>query len=72
MYIYLHFDFSYHPLMDLEVRHLRVIHAIAEYGSISKAASSLGLSQPSLAGQLQRIERMFGGRLLQCCVPHNR
>ncbi|MFD8563985.1 LysR family transcriptional regulator [Streptosporangium canum] len=51
--------------MDLEVRHLRVIHAIAEYGSISKAASSLGLSQPSLAGQLQRIERMFGGRLFE-------
>ncbi|MBG0827398.1 LysR family transcriptional regulator [Planomonospora sp. ID67723] len=51
--------------MDLEVRHLRVVHAIAGHGSISKAASSLGLSQPSLAGQLQRIERMLGGRLFE-------
>jgi DNA-binding transcriptional LysR family regulator len=49
--------------MDLEVRHLRAIHAIAHHGSISKAASHLGLSQPTLAGQLQRIERALGGRL---------
>ncbi|MEV4091613.1 LysR family transcriptional regulator [Streptosporangium saharense] len=51
--------------MDMEMRHLRVIHAIAEHGSISKAASSLGLSQPALAGQLQRIERMLGGQLFE-------
>ncbi|GII02323.1 LysR family transcriptional regulator [Planobispora takensis] len=58
--------------MDLEVRHLRVIHAIAEHGSISKAASSLGLSQPSLAGQLQRIERMLGGRLFERAAEGSR
>ncbi|NJC73578.1 LysR family transcriptional regulator [Planosporangium thailandense] len=49
--------------MELEIRHLRVVHAIAEAGSITKAAASLGLSQPALTAQLQRLERMLGGEL---------
>ncbi|MFC6581340.1 LysR family transcriptional regulator [Planomonospora parontospora] len=49
--------------MELEVRHLRVICAVAEHGSISRAAVALGMSQPALTAQLRRIERMFGGRL---------
>ncbi|MEV0582334.1 LysR family transcriptional regulator [Nonomuraea sp. NPDC050310] len=51
--------------MELEVRHLRVLCAIADTGSISKAAATLGMSQPALAAQLRRIERMFGGRLFE-------
>ncbi|MFI7547330.1 LysR family transcriptional regulator [Actinoplanes sp. NPDC049599] len=49
--------------MDLELRHLRMICAIAEAGSVSKAASALGLAQPALTTQLQRIERAVGGAL---------
>lgn len=49
--------------MDLEVRHLRVIRAVADEGSLTRAAAALGLSQPSLTAQLQRIERMLGGTL---------
>ncbi|MEU1480570.1 LysR family transcriptional regulator [Streptomyces sp. NPDC001668] len=49
--------------MDLEVRHLRVLNAIAEAGSITRAAAALGFTQPSLTAQLQRIERMLGGSL---------
>ncbi|QPP05689.1 LysR family transcriptional regulator [Streptomyces bathyalis] len=49
--------------MDLEVRHLRVIRAVADAGSLTRAAAVLGLSQPSLTAQLQRIERMLGGPL---------
>lgn len=49
--------------MDLEVRHLRVIRAVADAGSLTRAAAALGLSQPSLTAQLQRIERMLGGAL---------
>src|SRR5262245_53939617 len=49
--------------MDLEVRHLRVIRAVADAGSLTRAATALGLSQPSLTAQLQRIERMLGGAL---------
>ncbi|MFB9884302.1 LysR family transcriptional regulator [Planobispora siamensis] len=51
--------------MDLEVRHLRAICAIAEAGSISRAAVVLKMSQPALAAQLRRIERMFGGPLFE-------
>src|SRR5690349_12064650 len=49
--------------MDLEIRHLRVIQAIAEAGSISRAAAALGFTQPALTAQLQRVERAVGGAL---------
>lgn len=49
--------------MDLELRHLRVLCTVAESGSLSRAATALGMSQPGLTAQLQRIERMLGGRL---------
>jgi DNA-binding transcriptional LysR family regulator len=51
--------------MDLELRHLRVICMIAETGSVTKAAASLGLAQPALTAQLQRIERTLGGPLFE-------
>jgi DNA-binding transcriptional LysR family regulator len=46
--------------MDLELRHLRHIVAIAEDGQISHAAARLGIAQPPLSQSLQRIERMLG------------
>lgn len=49
--------------MNLELRHLKVVCAIAETGSVTKAASTLGLAQPALTAQLQRIERTLGGPL---------
>jgi len=49
--------------MDLEIRHLRVVAAVAEAGSISRAASALGYTQPAITAQLQRIERSLGGPL---------
>ncbi|MEE1930750.1 LysR family transcriptional regulator [Streptomyces sp. TRM 70351] len=51
--------------MDLELRHLKIIRAIAEAGSLTKAASVLGLAQPALSAQLKRVERMLGGRLFE-------
>jgi DNA-binding transcriptional LysR family regulator len=51
--------------MNLELRHLRVVTAIAETGSVTKAASLLGLAQPALTAQLQRIERALGGPLFE-------
>lgn len=50
-------------MMELELRHLRVVVALADAGSVSRAAAALGVSQPSLTAQLQRIERAVGGRL---------
>ncbi|GAB3959377.1 LysR family transcriptional regulator [Streptomyces sparsus] len=51
--------------MDLELRHLKTIRAIADAGSLTKAASALGLAQPALSAQLKRIERTLGGRLFE-------
>ena len=51
--------------MELEVRHLRVLVAVADHGSATKAAAALGLSQPSLSSQLRRIERVLGAPLFE-------
>jgi DNA-binding transcriptional LysR family regulator len=51
--------------MEIELRHLRVVCAIAEAGSVTKAAAALGLAQPALTTQLQRIERALGGALFE-------
>ncbi|MFI1796189.1 LysR family transcriptional regulator [Streptomyces sp. NPDC020379] len=49
--------------MELEVRHLRALCAIADTGSVRKAALRLGMTQPSLTTQLRRIESAVGGLL---------
>uniref|UniRef100_A0AAU1I6S0 LysR family transcriptional regulator n=1 Tax=Streptomyces sp. NBC_00180 TaxID=2903632 RepID=A0AAU1I6S0_9ACTN len=46
--------------MELELRHLRVLCAIADAGSVGRAAAELGYSQPAMSTQLRRIERYFG------------
>ncbi|MGV9302885.1 LysR family transcriptional regulator [Nonomuraea sp. NPDC004354] len=51
--------------MDLELRHLKIVRAVAESGSVSKAATRLGVAQPALTAQLKRIERALGGALFQ-------
>lgn len=45
------------------MRHLRALCAIAETGSLHKAARQLGVSQPSLTTQLRRIENSLGAEL---------
>ncbi|MGV9774710.1 LysR family transcriptional regulator [Streptosporangium sp. NPDC003464] len=49
--------------MDLDIRHLRMICAIAETGSVTGAAARLGLSQPAMTNQLHRVEELVGGAL---------
>ena len=51
--------------MDIETRHLRMVKAVADEKSITRAASSLGTSQPALTRQLRRIEDSLGGPLFQ-------
>ncbi|MCS5735328.1 LysR family transcriptional regulator [Herbiconiux daphne] len=45
---------------DLDSQTLRVIAAIAEYGSITRAAAVLGFSQPAVSQQLRRVEARLG------------
>jgi DNA-binding transcriptional LysR family regulator len=49
--------------MELEVRHLRVVCTVMRVGNVTQAAAQLGMTQPSLTKQLQRVERMLGGPL---------
>lgn len=49
--------------MELELRHLKTVRAIADAGSLTRAATTLGLAQPALSAQLKRIERALGGAL---------
>lgn len=52
-------------MLNLELRHLRVLCTIADTGSLTKAAGLLGVSQPTLTGQLQRLEPMCGASLFE-------
>lgn len=51
--------------MDLELRHLRMLCAIADAGSVARAAAVLGYSQQALSAQLRRIEQYFGRELFE-------
>ncbi|MEU6388025.1 LysR family transcriptional regulator [Streptomyces sp. NPDC046939] len=51
--------------MELELRHLKTVRAIADAGSLTRAAAALGLAQPALSAQLKRIERALGGELFE-------
>lgn len=55
--------------MELEVRHLRALCAIADTGSLHRAARELGVAQPSLSTQLRRIEQELGGELFTRTGP---
>jgi LysR family transcriptional regulator for metE and metH len=45
--------------VDLDVRHLRLIAAIADAGSMTKAADRLSLTQSALSHQLRDVESRF-------------
>lgn len=51
--------------MELQLRHLRNLCAVANAGSLNKAAAELGLPQPALSRQIRRLEGLLGGPLFQ-------
>jgi LysR family nitrogen assimilation transcriptional regulator len=53
-------------LQDLvETEHFRILVAVADAGSLSRAASDLGLSQPYLSRVLTRLESQWGEKLFR-------
>jgi LysR family transcriptional regulator, putative pyruvate carboxylase regulator len=49
--------------MTIEIEDLRVFLAVAEHGSFGRAASALGLAQPSVSNRMAALERRIGGPL---------
>jgi DNA-binding transcriptional LysR family regulator len=51
--------------MEIDTRHLRMVKAVADEGSITRAATALGTTQPALTRQLRRVEEHLGGPLFE-------
>jgi LysR family transcriptional regulator, regulator for metE and metH len=49
----------------VEIRHLRLIVALAEHGSLTSVARLLGLTQPALSHQLRDVEVRLGAPLFE-------
>ena len=49
--------------MDLEIRHLRLVAAVADVGSLTRAGDRLHLTQSALSHQLRDIEARLGAAL---------
>jgi aminoethylphosphonate catabolism LysR family transcriptional regulator len=45
--------------------YLRAFHAVVEQGGVTRAAASLGLTQPTLSGQVKELQALYGVRLIE-------
>ena len=50
-------------ILEIDLNLLRVLHAIAEEGSLTQAGSSLGLSQPAVSYALGKLRTLFNDPL---------
>jgi LysR family transcriptional regulator, hydrogen peroxide-inducible genes activator len=51
--------------MQLTLRQLRYLVALADHGSFTRGAAAAGVSQPSFSQQIQQVEAMLGGRVVE-------
>lgn len=53
------------PLGSIDSTELRILHALATTGSLTAAASSLGLSQPAVSQRIKRVETRLSVPLIE-------
>jgi LysR family transcriptional regulator of gallate degradation len=51
--------------MDIDPRHLRILLAIAEQGSFTRAAAAQRISQPAMSSAIALLEKQLGVRVLE-------
>ena len=51
--------------MDIDPRHLRILLAIAEQGTFTRAAAAQRISQPAMSSAIARLEKQLGVRVLE-------
>ena len=51
--------------MDIDPRHLRILLAIAEQGSFTRAAATQRISQPAMSSAIALLEKQLGVRVLE-------
>src|SRR6201996_9228894 len=52
-----------HQNLNIPIEIVRTVVAISETGSLSKAGERLGLSQPAVSSQINRLQSLVGGSL---------
>jgi DNA-binding transcriptional LysR family regulator len=52
-------------MLNLTMRRFQAVLAIADNGTFAAAADVLGISQPSVSGHIQALERQLGGAIFQ-------
>ena len=55
---------------DFDSRHLAVLRAVIDAGSITKAARQLHLSQPAVTASVKKLEGALGVTLLELSLIH--
>ena len=51
--------------MEIDPRHLRLLRAIAEQGSFTRAAATQRISQPAMSAGIAQLEKRLGVRVLE-------
>jgi LysR family transcriptional activator of nhaA len=58
------------PVEWLNYHHLLYFYTVAKEGSVSRAATALRLAQPTLSGQIRKLEEAFDEKLFQRAGRH--